>query len=202
MRYLAFNDPKLHPDMNERAYKQRVAWYVMRVTYQREIAAQEQLEEQGIETYVPLKRVRKLVKGRLIWRKEAALHNYIFVHSSIDKIQNIKTRDIPYLRYLMGTDPDGERRPQYVRDEHMANFIAITSQETEKIKYLEPDFIDLKVGDRVKVLEGPFKGLEGVYMRTSGRHEKRVVVKILGIAAVATPALKSASVEKITDESE
>ena len=39
-------------------------------------------------------------------------------------------------------------------------------------------------------------------MRTSGRHEKRVVVKILGIAAVATPALKSASVEKITDESE
>ena len=188
--------------MNERDYKQRVAWYVMRVTYQREIAAQEQLEEQGIETYVPLKRVRKLVKGRLIWRKEAALHNYIFVHSSIDKIQNIKTRDIPYLRYLMGTDPDGERRPQYVRDEHMANFIAITSQETEKIKYLEPDFIDLKVGDRVKVLEGPFKGLEGVYMRTSGRHEKRVVVKILGIAAVATPALKSASVEKITDESE
>ena len=58
------------------------------------------------------------------------------------------------------------------------------------------------MGDRVKVLEGPFKGLEGVYMRTSGRHEKRVVVKILGIAAVATPALKSASVEKITDESE
>lgn len=188
--------------MNERDYKKRVAWYVMRVTYQREIAAQEQLEEQGIETYVPLKRVRKLVKGRLIWRKEAALHNYIFVHSSIEKIQQIKTRDIPFLRYLMGIDPDGERRPQYVRDEHMANFIAITSQETEKIKYLEPDFIDLKVGDRVKVLEGPFKGLEGVYMRTSGRHEKRVVVKILGIAAVATPALKSASVEKIADESE
>lgn len=101
----------------------------------------------------------------------------------------------------MGVDADGQKRPQYVPDSQMENFIAITSQETEKIKYLDPDFIDLKVGDRVRVLEGPFKGLEGVYLRTSGRHEKRVVVKILGLVAVATPALPSASVEKI-DESE
>lgn len=164
------------------------------------MAAQMQMEEQGIECYVPLKRVRRMVRGRLVWKPEAALHNYIFVHSSLDVIKNIKTKDIPYLRYLMGTGLDGQRKPLYVRDDDMKNFIAITSQETEKIKYLDPDFIDLKVGDRVRVLEGPFKGLEGVYMRTAGRHEKRVVVKIMGLVAVATPALRSASVEKIECE--
>ena len=187
--------------MNETGRKEKFAWYVLRVTYQRELAAQEQLEEQGIKTYVPLKRVRKSVKGRLVWKVEAALHNYIFVYLNLKKIKDIKTHDIPYLRYVMGVDADGQKRPQYVPDSQMENFIAITSQETEKIKYLDPDFIDLKVGDRVRVLEGPFKGLEGVYMRTSGRHEKRVVVKILGLVAVATPVLPSASVEKI-DESE
>jgi transcription antitermination factor NusG len=185
--------------MNEFEKKERFAWYVLRVTYQRELAAQEQLEEQGIRTYVPLKRVRKMVKGRLVWKVEAALHNYIFVYINLKKIKEIKTRDIPYLRYVMGVDSDGQRRPQYVPDRQMESFIAITSQETEKIKYLDPDFIDLKVGDRVRVLDGPFKGCEGVYMRTSGRHEKRVVVKIMGLVAVATPALKSASVEKIED---
>lgn len=187
--------------MNEKAKVNKFRWYVLRVTYQRELAAQEQLEEQGIKTYVPLKRIRKTIKGRLTWKVEAALHNYIFVYLNLDRIKEIKTRDIPYLRYVMGVDSDGQKRPQYVPDHQMENFIAITSQETEKIKYLDPDFIDLKVGDRVRVLEGPFKGLEGVYMRTAGRHEKRVVVKILGLVAVATPALKSAQVEKI-DESE
>ncbi len=187
--------------MNEMMSKDKFAWYVLRVTYQRELAAQEQLEEQGIKTYVPLKRVRKLVKGRLTWKKEAALHNYIFVYLNLNKIKEIKTHDIPYLRYVMGVDAEGNKRPQYVPNRQMEDFIAITSQETEKMKYLDPDYSDLKVGDRGRVLDGPFKGLEGVYMRTSGRHEKRVVVKILGLVAVATPALRSASVEKI-DESE
>lgn len=191
----------IRPFMNEKANVNQFRWYVLRVTYQRELAAQEQLEELGIKTYVPLKRIRKTIKGRLTWKVEAALHNYIFVYININKIKEIKTRDIPYLRYVMGVDSDGQKRPQYVPDNQMENFIAITSQETEKIKYLDPDFIDLKVGDRVRVLEGPFKGLEGVYMRTAGRHEKRVVVKIMGLVAVATPALKSAQVEKI-DESE
>ena len=60
-----------------------------------------------------------------------------------------------------------------------------------------PDAPDLRKGDRVRVLTGPFEGVEGVYVRMPNRHEKRVVIKIEGVAAVATMALNASDIEKI-----
>ena len=63
-------------------------------------------------------------------------------------------------------------------------------------KPVDPN-IDLRRGDRVRVLTGPFEGVEGIYIKMPNRHEKRVVIKIEGIAAVATLALNAADVEKL-----
>ena len=46
-------------------------------------------------------------------------------------------------------------------------------------------------------MTGPFEGVEGVYIKMPNRHEKRVVIKIEGIAAVATVALNASDVEKL-----
>ena len=191
--------PKLRLVMNSRPNNDKIAWYVLRVTYQREIVAQEKLNAMGVESYLPLKRVRRHGRfGRFEWRVEAALHNYLFVKASLNRIKEVKT-DIPYLRFFMGYDSDGERRPQFVPDKDMESFIILTSQETEMLKYLDPYSIDLTKGDRVRVLEGPFKGAEGVYMNISKKHEKCVVVQIQGVVAVATAHISSAAVEKINN---
>ena len=46
-------------------------------------------------------------------------------------------------------------------------------------------------------MTGPFEGVEGIYIKMPNRHEKRVVIKIEGIAAVATVALNASDVEKL-----
>ena len=40
-------------------------------------------------------------------------------------------------------------------------------------------------------------GLEGTFMQIGGKHEKRVVIQLEGIIAVATAAIPAALVEKI-----
>lgn len=53
--------------------------------------------------------------------------------------------------------------------------------------------IDLREGDRVRILVGPFKGVEGTYIR----QEKRLVIKIEGISGSATMGLEASDIEKI-----
>ena len=177
--------------------KKEVAWYVLRVTYQREITASKALEELQIEHYVPTIRTRiRNEKGVSIgWKTEPLVHNYIFIHDSYENILRIKQGKLDYLRFIMGKDDEGVMSvPQYVPEKQMADFIKVV--RTMGFKSVDPD-IDLRKGDRVRVLTGPFEGVEGVYVRMPNRHEKRVVVKIEGIAAVATVALNASDVEKI-----
>ena len=177
--------------------KNAVAWYVLRVTYQREITASKALEELQIEHYVPTIRTRiRNDKGVSIgWKTEPLVHNYIFIHDSYENILKIKQGKLDYLRFMMGKDESGMlSMPQYVPDKQMADFMKVV--RTMGSKPVDPN-IDLKKGDHVRVLTGPFEGVEGIYIKMPNRHEKRVVIKILGVAAVATMALNASDVEKL-----
>lgn len=176
------------------------AWYVLRVTYQREMQAHLKLMDMGIESYVPTQRKKVVRGGRISYRTVSALHNYIFVRATLGQIKHIKELYIPYLRFMMGHDERGTKCPQCVPEEQMRHFIAITGSEGEMIKYLDPETIDLTKGDKVRILAGPFEGVEGTFMKISAKNEKRVVVKIEGITAVATAAIPAALVERIERE--
>ena len=177
--------------------KNAVAWYVLRVTYQREIAASKYLDEIGVKNYVPTVRVRKTnEKGVTIgWKTDPLIHNYIFINDSYNNILTIKQGKLDYLRFVMGKDDNGINSvPQYVPDKQMEDFIKVVQAKGSKPVDLN---IDLRKGDRVRILTGPFEGVEGVYVRMPNRHEKRVVIKIEGVAAVATVAMNASDIEKI-----
>lgn len=173
-------------------------WYVLRVTYQRELIAQEKLRDLGIDSFVPVTRERIIGRsGRQEWKRKAALHNYIFVHSYREKIDEIKRYRIPWLRYMISPNREKGRDIMIVEERQMENFIAIAGNEDERLIYLSPDEINLTTGDKVRVVGGTFQGAEGIFVKLQGKREKRVVVKIDGIAAVATTAIPRTLVEKL-----
>lgn len=170
-------------------------WYVMRVTYQRELVAQRSLDGMGVMSFVPTMKVkRRKSGGGTYWREEAKVHNYIFVYATLPDIQSIKTTKITYLRYMMAKGEDGRPTPQFVPQKQMEDFMAVC--RSEGATYLDTE-IDLRKGDRVRIIGGPLRGVEGVYTKTSGRNERRVVVRIEGVAAVATIAFPASEVEKL-----
>lgn len=184
--------------MEETSANNKKQWYVLRVTYQRELIAQERLQALGVDSFVPVTKERVIGSGgKCEWKRKAALHNYIFVHSCREKIDAIKRYQIPWLRYVMSPNREKARGVMIVEERQMENFIAIAGCEEERIIYLNPDEINLTTGDRVRVIGGPFQGAEGIFIKLQGKREKRVVVKIDGVAAVATTAVPKTLIEKI-----
>lgn len=169
-----------------------IEWYVMRATYQRELIAQRVLDSMGIESFVPTILMEKKQKRGL--QEVSMLHNYIFIRTTTIELQEIKTTKLPYLRYLMANGTNGEPEAQFVPTDQMENFMAVCRSEGAKM--LNPD-IDLHAGDRVRIISGNLEGVEGVYLKVSAKNEKRVVVKIEGVAAVATATIPASLVKKI-----
>ena len=173
------------------------AWFVLRVTYQREMKAKEVLDSLNIVNFLPTEKVRRRTpQGKMVTVVQPAIHNYLFVYSTKEELDGLKQYKLPYLRYVMKTD-SGVRSILTVPDYQMQNFIAIAGNEEEQAEFLEVGDLQMAQGDKVRILGGPFAGVEGIYMRTSNTRSRRVVVQVAGLFAVATTTLPLSLVEKI-----
>ena len=81
----------------------------------------------------------------------------------------------------------------------MYDFIAIAGSDDEKVTYLSHDEAALAVGDMVRIKNGPFKGIEGKFIKLKNIRGKSVVVRIDGLTAVATATIPARFVEKISE---
>ncbi len=159
-------------------------WFAMRATYRRELVAHKVLGENSIESFVPMRYVVRIVKGRKKRFLEPAVHNIIFVHTDKPTIQSLKA-ELQYLQYMM-TYKDGKRVPIVVPDKQMKHFMRLTGTYDEKLTYIPYDVKLLARGVKIRVKEGPFEGLEGHLVRFDGMRNRRVVVSIDGIISAST----------------
>ena len=183
--------------MEQKELEQSAQWYVLRVTYQREMIAKRRLDELSTESFVPTKLVRvTLQNGRKSLQRRALVHNYIFIHATRATIDQIKSFELPYLRYVMHT-VNGVRQAMVVPEQQMRSFMLVTGTEDERLMLLDAQSEQLTSGTRVRVTGGIFAGAEGLLVKVAGARERRVVVRIEGIAAVATPRIERELLEKI-----
>ncbi|HNX21987.1 MAG TPA: UpxY family transcription antiterminator, partial [Bacteroidales bacterium] len=132
---------------------------------------------------VPLIRKVKLVDDKPVEKLVPAINNYIFVFCTISRVQQLKEEmeeQIP-IRFLYNPLT---KKPQIIRKKEMEDFILVAGSLDEQLVYLKPGDINLSKGDKVKIIAGPFKGVEGTFIRIKG--DRRVVVTIEGLMAVAT----------------
>ena len=188
-------------EFNSLSKSNNLHWYVLRVTYQRELMARAILKELRINCFVPTQNICSIdKKGKRITKEVATIHNYIFVHSCKEQIDDIKRTKIPWLRYVMIYEKDCEKKIMTVPDKQMNHFISVAGNDENETTYICPDEVSLSKGDYVRILGGPFEGIEGIYMKVSNKKQRCVVIKINGIAAVATAAIPRILVEKINTQ--
>ena len=75
----------------------------------------------------------------------------------------------------------------------MQHFITVAGCIHERIIYLSNTEIDLSKGKRVRITDGIFAGLEGVFMRVKG--SKRVVVSLPDLFSVATACIPTEHIQ-------
>lgn len=169
-------------------------WFAIRVTYNREMKVKRELDSIHIENFLPMK-YRIIFRGeKKIKELVPAIHNLIFVYITPEDLKSYKATTALPIRYIMNRET---REPIVIPEQQMQNFIAVAGNPTEQIVYLDPDVSNFKKGDKVKIIGGVFEGAEGYFMRIKG--DRRVVVCINGIAAVATAFIHPSLVKKIDE---
>ena len=173
-------------------------WYALRITYSRELALKEFLDRNNIENFIPMRYEYVTRKEQRIRKLVPAIHNLVFIHATRKKIDEIKEENAIHLplRYIM----DRETRQPIVVPEVLRKYlggIEVISYDQQVI-YLPPTEYSMQRGDRVRITGGVFEGVEGIFVRVKG--DRRVVVSIQGVMAVATTFIHPSLIVPITEE--
>ena len=175
-----------------------IQWFPMRVTYGREEAVKKELDQDGVENFLPMREDWVFDEKRVPHRRlMPAIRNLIFIHSSQEKITQLKMyrREYQSLRYMTNVFSDTDKILT-VPDREMDNFIRVASVQDDRVQFLEYNHEFLaKPGKRVRVTDGDFKGSEGIIRRI--KKNQCVVVQVEGVAAVAITFVPSAWLEEM-----
>lgn len=169
-------------------------WYALKVFYNKVFEIEEYLREHGIESYIPIEEAVIWVRGVKKTRRKPAISSLMFFRStetSARELQKLlKDRAIVY------TDrTDDKKRPAAIPEREMNLFMLVASSGDKGLEYFSDDRTTWRTGEHVRVTEGILKGAEGYIRRIGGN--RRLVVSIQGVCAVATSYIPSCLLEKI-----
>lgn len=141
-----------------------------------------------MEWYTPIREVEDVVDGEVTTRHERLMPSLIFLRCDSDFISHLRqlTADniLPYCQ-------PGSAKPQIISDQEMERFMFITRTASRTLDWI--DEASLLSAKRVRITGGLFAGSEGYIRRIHGT--KRFVVRIEGIAAIATTYIPQQYIE-------
>lgn len=132
------------------------------------------------------------------------LVNYIFVHSSLERLKRAKSSHEDYepLRFVMHPSFDEKlaKRSEalYISEKRMDDFKRVTAEENEKVVFLDNMNYACKPSQEVQITEGPFAGVVGRIKRIRGN--RGIVIPIGKEMAVAIMDVPRGYMRLLTEE--
>jgi len=168
-------------------------WYALKVFYNRVVYLKSLLEPAGVETYVPLHTVEQFDSGRLVYVEKQLIPSLLFVRCAEQWLMDFKRVHNEVFMYYV--EPE-TRKPGAIRDEEMRSFILVTSADAGRnVRYFGADAPEYHTGDRVRVIDGIYKGAEGYIKRI--KKDRKLIVSVTGVAVVAVSYIHPSYLEKI-----
>jgi transcription antitermination factor NusG len=169
-----------------------LSWYVLRVSYSRELKIQAQLQAKGVRTFVPMMWKKTDVAGQVEKKLVPAVNNLCFVYwtkSEIDEYIKGFGDKSPVHFYWDRTTSS----PMVIPEKAMEDFIKVTSSVDAELIYITQIDSKLREGQNVRVKDGPFSGVEGKVVRI--KKSRRILVELPGMLAVATTYVSPSMLE-------
>jgi hypothetical protein len=166
-------------------------WFAMSATYNRALKAQDFLRTNDVECFVPMR--YEIITDRSNKKSKClvpAVRNLIFANCCKSRLQALKSQ-LGYLHYL--TKPqDGRNVPIIVPHKQMEQFISVCETHNNNLIYLSPEEANLNHGTHVRIIGGPFDGIEGKYVKIEKKRNKCVAIEVEGVATILITQLNDA----------
>lgn len=143
-----------------------LAWYCVQTKPAKENYALFHLERQGFECYLPFIRCKRLYRGKKQWTTIPMFQRYLFVRQDDDE-------HLPKVRSTRG----------------VANLVSfnnvpatVPAEVISEIRNRCPDDVLVqdeepwKDGDQVKIIDGPYQGLNAIFGRKTSAGERVIIL--------------------------
>ena len=164
-----------------------VRWYVMvyptssramTEELDRELTRRRRDNEPLFEYFAPVLVEARKMNGRLVTTQRSLLYNYLFVHASEAEIYRIKQRLPQYNLLPRVKDSEESYHYPYLTDKAMRDLQWIARSYAEPVPVCTPDPAWLAKGDRIRIAEGRFAGIEARVVTNAPSRHKEILVSI------------------------
>lgn len=158
------------------------AWYLLYCKPKSEIRAQQNLNLQQIQTYLPMVRLKRIVRGEQVIETVPLFPNYIFAKFD-PEVTSVST-----IKSTRGVASIIDCREQMTPLCHLVFALRRQERTLGILEHSEPfelgiaevEVDNFEPGDKVRFKEGPFVALEGVFEQKSGDKRCMVLLQVLG----------------------
>lgn len=147
-------------------------WYVVHSKPREEQKALENLQKQGFECFLPMLTLEKLVRGRLKSVSEPLFSRYLFVQTQSQNQNFSVIKSTLGVYRLVSFGP----LPSQINDTLIETIRSLESLLGSEINVFQPL---IRSGDEVIMVEGPLKGLRGIFHESSGTKRAFVLIELL-----------------------
>ena len=159
-------------------------WYSLRVmsgkenkvkdTIFRELDFEKDLRANVEEILIPTENIVDIKNGKKTVKEKSLLPRYILVKMIMNNETKFFIESVDGVMSFVG--PKGS--PQPVTEVEMSRYLV--SSDGDELSTEDIDDIPFKVGDSVKVIDGPFKEFNGLVQEVNDRNRIKVNVNIFG----------------------
>ncbi len=144
----------------------------------RELARRRRNNEPLFEYFAPVLVEARKMNGRLVTTRRSLLYNYLFVHASECEIYRIKQRLPQYNLLPRVKDSKESYHYPYLTDKAMRDLQWIARSYAEPVPVCTADPAWLVKGDRIRITEGRFAGIEAKVVTNATSRHKEILVSI------------------------
>ena len=174
-------------------------WHTLRTTYGREKRAYDYLVSKNIVAFYPTLKSIKIVDGKRIATEESRIPNIFFAYGTEEfKSFVYDNVNLPFLRFYYRHAHVGNKIvnvPLVVPDSQMNSLKIICAADSDDVVASTEDIQRFKEGQKVRIIDGKFKGVVGNVARYQS--QQRVGVVIDGLLTVCTAYIPSAFIVPI-----
>jgi transcriptional antiterminator RfaH len=153
------------------------SWFLLQTKPRQEIRAVENLERQGVVSFRPQIPVEKLSRGKRIQVQEVLFPGYLFISFNYQTITSTTIRSTRGVSHFVTSSGSPVHVPQQLID-GLKQRVAVGDVEAS------PNLP--KSGDKLEILEGPFRGLDAIFSQPDGARRAIVLIKLLNQQVQAT----------------
>lgn len=129
--------------------------------------------------------------------RKPLLYNYVFLRSTLPVVLQFR-RENPLYNLIRSRVHAESTGYLYVPDGEMNMFMRVARAYSDTVPCYIPTEVELRRGDRVRIVGGPFTGVEGILLSQQGKEGNQVVVSVQNLLSVPTLTIAPQYIEIIS----